>query len=273
MTLDEAIKFVRRARRDAYLQDLFKRGDKARKTQTAHDEPHGRYVRDLAMQIATAYDAQFPGKLNDWGKQVVVPLAGYTHDIGSVNGADNHDIEGARLMNEYLKRHDVPPAIRKQICRIIALHRSEKVLAREFDDPAHAIVVIADKCVGDEDRVRPNIRRTLQRLRRENRMSRFKGSIHDRVNFAVKRCYLTVDPGDAPVGATGGAIVLKLDFDPKVASPEDMTNLYKRRYHAAGKAAKYLGFVFRMEFNGIRYAYDKASDSWKPVTTLEVPVL
>jgi hypothetical protein len=131
-------------------------------------------------------------------------------------------------------------------------------------------VVIADKCVGDEDRVRPGRAAALRVLRFFRLAQQWTGSPHDRVNFAIKEAGITVDGNEDLIGHDAGVIVLKLRIDEHVSNPRDIYELYGDRFHACGRAAVYLGFLFRLEFNGVRYLYSEEDQTWLPVRSIKV---
>lgn len=250
---------------DPVILALYASGDENRKHQTKHDLNHVLLVLDVANKLAAAILALFPGMMSEHVLNVIIPLAAFLHDIGGGIDADNHAEAGARWVRMYLKKLGFDRKTVTEIYRIIAGHRSEVVLGAnsfkrpDFADAAWAIVVIADKAVGDEERVRPEPAAELARLREAHKMSEFQGSAHDQVTFAIKSSDLVVD---------GREIVLKLRIDGEVASPEQIYTLYGKRFHGCGKAALYLGFVFRLEFNGVRFYYDEGLQSWRPFRTI-----
>ena len=279
--LAKAIALVQTCLSDAQLLSLYDAGDKMSSAQTKHDIGHAFAVHELATSLLQEYITLHPGQLDDWTTKVVVPLAAFLHDIGRAVDVDNHAVAGAAIVNVYLRRLRLPREIIRRICRVIALHRSAQVLKMEFDDPAWAIVVIADKCVGDEDRVRRTQANILRVLRFFGIAGRnwWTDAEHQRVNFAIKQAHLLVDsnedlPQPGPqVNRLGNAIVLSISLDEKIAPATEVMSLYGNRFHACGRAAQYLGFVFRLEFNGIRYMYDKNKNAWRPVQISETTIL
>ncbi len=253
---------------DPRLLKLYDAGDRLSRSQTKHDANHAYLVRDVAVELVRQLrEHKCPEPLDEETASVVIPLAAFLHDIGRGVDVEDHAGAGARLMHKYLRDSGFPEHIVKRVCRIIACHRSKVVLSRELDDPAWAIVVIADKAVGDEDRVRP-LRAKLLRIMRFFGAARLWQGEHDRVNFAIKEAHLVVDGDDRSLDP--GAIVLKLRIDEKVARPDEIYSLYGERFHACGRAAQYLGYLFRLEFNGIRFVYDKAVSGWVPVKAIKV---
>lgn len=276
--LEEAVRLTEACFSDPVVLRLYDEGDSMSIAQTKHDRAHAFAVRDVSLALSKEYQIRFPERLDEWTCQIVIPLAAFLHDIGRAVDVDNHAVAGAAVVNEYLRRLRLPRLVIRRICRIVALHRSQQILQMEFDDPAWAIVVIADKCVGDEDRVRRVQANKLRLLRLLGLAHHnwWKDAEHDRVNFAIKKAHLIVD-GDAGVqtfdskdSLSVGAIVLKLTLDQKVAPAQEVSTLYGSRFHACGRAAQYLGFVFRLEFNGVRFLYEKRAAKWSPVNQIPV---
>ncbi len=271
MDLTQAQKLVVAMYSDPKLLKLYDDGDKMSSSQTKHDVAHAFSVRDVAIALTAYVDSRSPGKLDDWTKHVVIPAAAFLHDIGRAVNVDDHASAGAKIAVDYLTEAGFDKETVNRVARIVALHRSSSVLKLEMKDPAHAIVVIADKCVGDEDRVRPDKARWLRLLRLVGLAKRsfWANSAHDRVNFSIKSANLMVD-GLVGLQDNAGAIVLKLIIDEKVSSAQEIMALYHDRFHSCGKAAQFLHYVFRLEFNGVRYAYDKPSRGWKPINSIQI---
>ena len=265
MEIEKAKKLVTACFSDPVIKRLYDAGDHLSKNQTKHDLAHAQQVRDLAVKIAREIEDRKPGYLDAWTLEVIIPLAAFLHDIGRAINVEDHDKAGAKWAQGYLKEfhlpddsETLPPETVKRICRIIACHRSRIVLKQKFDDPAWALVVLADKCVGDEERVRPQRAAILTVLTwlRLSWIPLRKGGVHDRANFAIKKADLIVDEAD---------LVLSLQMDRRVCKPSLIYKLYGERFWACGKAAQYLGFRFRLEFNGERYSFCKEKETWVPV--------
>jgi len=268
--------------RDPELLAVYEKGDANSKGQTRHDYVHGDEVRDLAISLAKQVNHVFPGKLDEVTMEFVIPVAAWLHDIGRAINLDRHDIEGATLAKQYLESRGVPQELRQRICRIVANHRAGAVIKRGILSPEHAIVVIADKCIGDEKRVRPDkafalkaaslIRFGSWSLARRNM---WHNAPHDRVNFAIKKANLILDFHEETKQT--GDIVLKLTVDERIAKIEEIVTLdwFADSFFACGKAARYFGYYFRIEFNGVRHKWDKTAKDgkggWVPSSTIHVP--
>lgn len=263
MELVKARKLVALCFADPEISELYAAGDKLSQNQTKHDIDHACQVRDLAERMALGVNARKRGFLDEWTREVVIPLAAYLHDIGRAIDVAEHASAGAKWTKNYLSRlrlpddtETLPVQVINRIARIVACHRSQIVLSREFNDPAWAIVVLADKCVGDEERVRPGRAAILSVLRffRATWIPLRKGGVHDRANFAIKK---------ADVKFRAREIRLQLTIDTAVCDARLIYSLYSERFQACTKAAEYLGFIFRLDFNGETYAM--SNDGWHRV--------
>ncbi len=283
MELMELIKIRDRMYRDPELLAVYAKGDKNSKGQTRHDFVHGDEVRDLAIRLTKQVDRVFPGMLDEVTREFVIPCAAWLHDIGRSIDLDRHDVEGAKLAKEYLIRRGVPADLRVRICRIIALHRAGAVIKRGIRSAEHAIVVIADKCIGDEGRVRPDKALALRvasliRFGKWSlaRINMWGNAPHDRVNFSIKQADLIMDIHE-DTGKKTGDIVLKLTVDERIATIAEIVTLdwFADSFFACGKAARFFGFYFRIEFNGVRHMWDKTANNgkggWVPTASIQVP--
>lgn len=268
MDLDKAKLLVSKVFTDPEIARLYEAGDKLSQHQTKHDIAHAIQVRDLAAKIVAEYSKMKPGALDDWTCEVVIPLAAYLHDIGRAINVDEHAEAGAKWAMGYLPRltvngESLPLEVIKRVARIIACHRSSIVHKMDFNDPAWAIVVLADKCVGDEERVRPGRAFILSILTffRATWIPLRKGGEHDRANFAIKHSDLEIDEKD---------MVLSIELDRRVCQPSLIVSLYGERFRACVKAARYLDCRFRLEFNGERFACGDKTGEWGPVTRLNI---
>lgn len=261
---------------DPELLDLYDAGDKMSKAQTKHDVDHAFWVVLTAMYLTDELCQRRPQLFSDEARYEIIIIAAFLHDIGRAIDVDNHADAGMKVAIEYLTRKGWDRRLVNRIAAIVSCHRSEKFVKISIDAlrkfPELAIVVIADKCVGDEDRVRPGRAFILRTLRMFGlaRRNWWDNAEHDRVNFAIKSSRLIVDSDDAPSPDHAGAIVLKLNFDEKVAPAQELITLYRKRFHSCGRAAKSLGFVFRIEVNHTRFMFDDAANEWKPIKSFQM---
>ena len=107
-------------------------------------------------------------------------------------------------------------------------------------------------------------------------MNMWDNAPHDRVNFSIKNADLVVDVHEEVTKPTGD-IVLKLQIDERIATIGEMVTLdwFADSFFACGKAARFFGFFFRIEFNGVRHMWDKAANNgnggWVPTERIRVP--
>ena len=251
MQLDKARLLVAQIFAMPVIHELAEKGDKLSSHQTDHGMKHFLDVAEMARKLCAIVSARRPGALNEWETDVIIPLASLFHDIGRAIDVEDHANAGARWAQKFLKQtalfgddEILPRSVRNRICRIIACHRSGIVLNREFNDPAWAIVVLADKFVGDEERVRPGRALVLGMLTILGLpwIPLRKGGIHDRVNFAIKK----VIPE-----ANGDELDLVLVLDQRVCDGRLVLDTYSNRYLACDRAARYLGFKFRIRFRTV----------------------
>lgn len=279
MEINQLTKMVQSTDTDPELDQRFALADQRAARVTRHDRKHGDDVNTIANKVADGVSQRFPQLLNDESRLVVMPLAAKLHDNGYADSTedrtgaspasgknsakDDHAITGARWAHGYLTRKGFPQHVVDRVCRIIINHRSSRVLSSKLDDPAWAIVVIADKCVGDEDRVRawPAFWLRLTSFFGLARLLPF--DIHNRVNFAIKSADVEVINPNPSIVRQEACIVLSLSIDERVAAPKDIYDLYHSRFHSCAKAAKYLGYAFYLSFNGKRYAYSEALKDWQ----------
>jgi hypothetical protein len=276
LELPELIELVQNMQIDPEILNLYDQGDKLSSSQTKHDVGHAFSVLNTARYLTDELHNRFPGLLSDEARQVIIPAGAFLHDIGRAVDVDDHAEAGKKVTQDYLSRKGMSNKMVARIAAVVACHRSNQFLGISIEAlkkfPELAIVVIADKCVGDEDRVRPGRAFALRifRMLGVARTNWWDNAEHDRVNFAIKDAQLMVDSDDACTLEHAGAIVLKLVLDNKVAPASELLSLYSKRFHSCGRAAKSLGFVFRIEVNSVRYMYDDTTNQWRPLNSFSV---
>ena len=102
---------------------------------------------------------------------------------------------------------------------------------------------------------------------------------HDRVNGAIKQRVIEmfaddkVDDGNPESSRRKikGTMVFRMDVDERLAPHELVTGLdwWHDAFHVAAKAAKYLGFRFRIVFNGRNLIFDRTVNNWVFVDVVE----
>lgn len=247
MQLEKAKRLVAFVFAHPLVSEMAKKGDQLSSNQTDHGMTHFLEVVRLAQMLVQMINAQRPGTFSQWEVEVTIPLAALLHDIGRAINVNEHDKAGAKWSRDFLRNltlpgdtETLPWAEVKRISKIVACHRSNVVLKRAFDDNCWAVVVLADKFAGDEERVRP-VRAAILSVLTAFRLSFIplrEGGIHDRVNFAIKN----VEPF-----LRDDELVLRLNVDRRVCKATAILELYSERYQACHRAAAFLGLKFRLE--------------------------
>ena len=262
MLLEKAERLVALCFEHPLVIECYKRGDKLSSNQTKHDIGHAFEVLAVGYKALEIVDARFPDLLDEWTRKVVLPLGLFLHDIGRCINVDKHDVAGAQWVMENLPNitidgESLPLDIIKRVARIVACHRTSRYVNVKFVDPALDIVIIADKCVGDEARVRWQRRLVYWFLTAigypEKGDNMREGGIHDRVNYGIKNSDFELD---------GDIMVLRMSVDPRVCSAKEIYELYGDRYRCVVMAAGKLGFGFELEFDGVRM-FEAAEGDWR----------
>ncbi len=273
--LQEMVDVVCGLATDPALLKLYTEGDKLSRGQTRHDIGHALSVMTVAGKIAAEVSSRFPEKLPALSTDVIIPAAAFFHDIGRALNVSDHAAAGRNVALEYLRSRGFSLGVAGKVAAIVSCHRSDDFLkisqATLATFPELCIVVIADKCVGDEDRVRFWRAMALRLLSKLGlaRRNLWRNAKHDRVNFSIKNSEMLVDSDPDYNEAHAGAMILQLQVDESIASARELVTLYTRRFQACDVAARSMGFIFRLEINGIRYRFDESHPtvSWSPVET------
>lgn len=184
---------------------------------------HG--FRHVSLVSATASNIlrllNFPERLSE-----LAAIAGYLHDIGNVINRKNHGQFSAILAMEILDSMGMPP---EEIALIISAIGNHEEETGEPLNPVSAALILADKSDVHKSRVRNPKMISLD--------------IHDRVNYAVERSFLDVQP-DKKV------IVLNLDIDMSISSIVEYFEIFMPRLVICRRSANYLGCKFELVING-----------------------
>ncbi len=160
-------------------------------------------------------------------------IAGYLHDIGNCVCREAHAQSGAILAYQILTRMGMPYNDAGDVMMAIGNH-DEKFGLPVSD--ISAALIIADKSDVHKSRVRKNV--TTASLSGEQ-------NIHDRVNIAAEKSYLTVD-------REKNEIVLTLEIDISVCPVMDYFQIYFNRMKLCRTAANFLGYHFGIIINDAR---------------------
>ncbi|OUN01803.1 MAG: phosphohydrolase, partial [Firmicutes bacterium ZCTH02-B6] len=154
---------------------------------TEHGERHCSLVAKIAYNVMTRLG--YPAR-----EAELAAIAGYTHDIGNVIGRAGHALTGAVLMAPILDELGMPP---HEVATILGAIGNHEEAHGHPVNRVSAALILADKSDVHRTRVRNRDPATFD--------------IHDRVNYAVVRSFLSVD-------GAARAITLELTFETEVTS-------------------------------------------------------
>lgn len=155
-------------------------------------------------------------------------IAGYLHDIGNCVNRKDHAQSGAILAYRILTRLGMNELDSAEIMMAIGNHDEQYGLP--VSDVSSALI-LADKADVHKSRVKKPIDNV------------FSANIHDRVNLAAERSFLTVDK-DA------SKITLHIEIDTGICSVMDYFEIYFARMQLCRRAAEFLGCKFSLVING-----------------------
>lgn len=155
-------------------------------------------------------------------------IAGYMHDIGNVINRADHAHSGALMAFTILNGLQMPPDEIALICAAIG-HHDEKT-AHPVNELAAALI-LSDKT---------DVRRT--RVRKD---AVIDIDIHDRVNFAVEKAKLSIEPENA-------VCIFNITIDTEICPVMEYFEIFLDRMVLCRKAAAYFHLQFELIINGIR---------------------
>jgi len=187
---------------------------------TEHGLRHAALVAAIARNTCTAlgYDARVAE---------LAAVAGYLHDIGNVVSRYTHPQIGATLAFTFLNELGFEADEVALIVGAIGNHEEPEGVPINV---ITAALILADKADVHFSRVQNTDPSTYD--------------IHDRVNLAVRKSRLDVDPATR-------RITLKLDIDTQVATVMEYFEIFVIRMVMCRKAAETLGCHFHVTVNGV----------------------
>ncbi|MFH1227358.1 MAG: HD domain-containing protein [Planctomycetota bacterium] len=188
---------------------------------TEHGERHAKIVAGMAQNIL----AKLGYSQHD---RTLGAIAGYLHDIGNTVNRNDHGISSAFLAYNILRELKLDY---KDIAKIISAIGNHDEVRGEPVNPISAALVIADKADVHSSRVRS--------------AKEINFDIHDRVNYAVKKSRIQVNPKDK-------TITLELFIDNRISKVMEYFEIFLARMMASQKAAKLLGCEFKLVINGTK---------------------
>lgn len=156
-------------------------------------------------------------------------IAGYLHDIGNALSRFNHAQSGALLAYKLLTERGMSYEDAAEIMMAIGNHDEENGVPVSVLTSA---LIIADKSDVHKSRVRKKIYKKSM-------------NIHDRVNLAVNRSYITVDKENKTIDTV-------IETDTKICSVSDYFEIYHKRMFMCKKAAELMGYTYGLIINGLR---------------------
>lgn len=186
---------------------------------TEHGQRHVSVVAGITGNILTA--------LGSPAREVeLAQIAAYLHDIGNVINRVDHPISGATIAYRILDEMGMDTAEIAPILGAIGNH--EELLGMPVSSMSAALI-IADKSDVHYTRVQNPIMESFD--------------IHDRVNYAVQKSRVEVDPNER-------LIDLNLEVDSSYASVMEYFEIFLSRMVMCRRSADVLGFRFRLNVNG-----------------------
>lgn len=153
-------------------------------------------------------------------------IAGYLHDIGNVINRHDHPISGANLAYHILNEMGMPA---DEIAPVLgAIGNHEELLGNPVGVMSAALIV-ADKSDVHKSRVQNPILETFD--------------IHDRVNYAVQRSRVDMDPA-------AKTIQLTLEIDTTFATVMEYFEIFLTRMVMCRRSAGLFGYRFALNVNG-----------------------
>ena len=187
---------------------------------TEHSKRHAAIVSKWSGDLLRGLGAE-PARVR------LAELAGYLHDIGNCVNRTDHAQSGAILAYKILVRLGLDYVSAAEIMTAIGNHDEQYGLP--VSDISSALI-IADKADVHKSRVRGAVH-DLRLV-----------SIHERVNLAAERSYLTV-------GREEKLITLNIEIDTAICSVMDYFEIYFNRMQLSRRAAEFLGCRFSLVIN------------------------
>lgn len=186
---------------------------------TEHGHRHAGIVATIARSILAALGH---------GERTaeLAAIAAYLHDIGCIVNREGHVEAGALVSFTILSSLGVDPVEIADIVGAIGNHEEPHGLPIS---PLAAAVIIADKSDVHYTRVQ--------------NPDPANYDIHDKVNGAVRKSFLRVEPEDK-------VIRLELEIDTEAASIMEYFEIFTQRMALCRKSAAMLGCTFRLSING-----------------------
>ncbi|MDD2216832.1 MAG: HD domain-containing protein [Eubacteriales bacterium] len=159
-------------------------------------------------------------------------IAGYMHDIGNCINRNDHAQSGAIMAFRILDKIGFDPEELADIIGAIGNHDEGTGMAIS---PISSALILADKS---------DVRRSRVRYKNRNE-EKLSSDIHDRVNYAVHKSNLKIDPEKK-------SALLYLDIDTNISAVMEYFQIFLGRMNMCRNAAEYLGLKFELSMNDVR---------------------
>lgn len=186
---------------------------------TEHGLRHATYVSNTAGKILSGLG--YPEH-----EVEIAMVAGFLHDVGNVVNRKNHGMTSAILIYGILSRLGFDY---KDVTDVVTAVGNHEEQIGEIVSTATAALVIADKSDAHRTRV--------------TRQTYDPKDIHDRVNFSIKKSFVTVDKDRAVISSN--------IYMNNSSSVMEYLKIYIDRIVMSEKAARYLGCEFRLYINDV----------------------
>ena len=188
---------------------------------TEHGLAHAKRSSDVARQIlqSLGYDAR---------TCELAAIAGYMHDIGNVVNRSDHAQSGALMAFTILNKLQMDPA---EIALVVAAIGNHDEGTAAAVNPIAAALILSDK--SDVWRSRVPDKGTVA------------ADIHDRVNYAVERSAMEIDPENRTA-------VLNIVIDTTICPVMEYFEIFLTRMVLCRQAAQFLNLQFELIINDTR---------------------
>ena len=188
---------------------------------TEHGLAHAKRSSDVARQIlqSLGYDAR---------TCELAAIAGYMHDIGNVVNRSDHAQSGALMAFTILNKLQMDPA---EIALVVAAIGNHDEGTAAAVNPIAAALILSDKS---------DVRRS--RVRDKGTVA---ADIHDRVNYAVERSAMEIDPENRTA-------VLNIVIDTTICPVMEYFEIFLTRMVLCRQAAQFLNLQFDLIINDTR---------------------
>lgn len=188
---------------------------------TEHGLAHAKRSSDVARQIlqSLGYDAR---------TCELAAIAGYMHDIGNVVNRSDHAQSGALMAFTILNKLQMDPA---EIALVVAAIGNHDEGTAAAVNPIAAALILSDKSDVRRSRVRDK--------------GTVVADIHDRVNYAVERSAMEIDPENRTA-------VLNIVIDTTICPVMEYFEIFLTRMVLCRQAAQFLNLQFELIINDTR---------------------